>query len=161
MVCLLELAAPCNVTKRWALLVCFLSVLLVRARGLALCLGVCLLGFPAVGRGYKETQWLSIHRQSETRAGNHRRHTRTRNASLPTQANHTARGARKQPSPPIRALYMQLAKIPHTHQTTPRATSTAGADQHGTHRGRNRYQLSAHTIKSEAPGQLPGDRKHV
>ena len=30
-------------------------------------------------------------------AGNHRRHTRTRNASLPTQANHTARGARKQP----------------------------------------------------------------
>ena len=25
-------------------------------------------------------------------------------------------------NPPIRALYMQLAKIPHTHQTTPRAT---------------------------------------
>ena len=39
-----------------------------------------------------------MHRQSETRAGNHhQRHTRTRNASLPTQANHTARGARKQP----------------------------------------------------------------
>ena len=32
-----------------------------------------------------------------TRAGNHQRHTRTRNGSLPTQANHTARGARKQP----------------------------------------------------------------
>ena len=51
---------------------------------------------------------------------------------------------------------MQLAKIPHTHQTTPRATSTTGADQHGTHRGRNRYHLSTHTTKDEAPGQLPG-----
>ena len=38
-----------------------------------------------------------MQRQSETRAGNHERHTRTRNASLPTQANHIARGARKQP----------------------------------------------------------------
>ena len=37
-----------------------------------------------------------MHRQSETRAGNQQRHTRTRNLSLPTQANHTARGARKQ-----------------------------------------------------------------
>ena len=36
-----------------------------------------------------------MHRQPETRARNHRTHTRTRNASLPTQANHTARGARK------------------------------------------------------------------
>ena len=44
---------------------------------------------------------------------------------------------------------MQLAKIPHTHQTTPRATSAAGADQHGTHRGRNRYHPSAHTTKDE------------
>ena len=31
-------------------------------------------------------------RQSEPRAGNHQRHTHTRNASLPTQANHTVRG---------------------------------------------------------------------
>ena len=31
----------------WALLVCFRSVLLVRARGPALRLGACLLGFPA------------------------------------------------------------------------------------------------------------------
>ena len=31
-----------------------------------------------------------MHRQSEPRAGNHQRHTRTRNVSLPTQANHTA-----------------------------------------------------------------------
>ena len=38
-----------------------------------------------------------MHRQSEPRAGNHQRHTRTRNVSLPTQANHTVRGARKQP----------------------------------------------------------------
>ena len=38
-----------------------------------------------------------MHRQSEPRAGNQQRHTRTRNVSLPTQANHTARGARKQP----------------------------------------------------------------
>ena len=38
-----------------------------------------------------------MHRRSETRAGNHQRHTRTRHASLPTQAKHTARGARKQP----------------------------------------------------------------
>ena len=38
-----------------------------------------------------------MNRQSETRAGNHRRHTRTRNASPPTQASNTARGARKQP----------------------------------------------------------------
>ena len=28
---------------------------------------------------------------------------------------------------------MQLATIPHTHQTTPRATSAASADQHSTH----------------------------
>ena len=78
--------------------------------------------------GYKETQYSGMYRQSETRAGNHRRHTRTRNASPPTQANHTARGARKQPNPPTRAPYMQLAKTPHTHQTTPRATSAADAD---------------------------------
>ena len=84
-----------------------------------------------------------MHRQSEPRAGNHQRHTHTRNASLPTQANHTVRGARKQP--PNWALHMQLAKIPHTHQTTPHATSAAGADQRGTHRGRNRYHPSAHT----------------
>ena len=38
-----------------------------------------------------------MYRQSETRAENQRRHTRTRNASLPTQGNNTARGARKQP----------------------------------------------------------------
>ena len=45
-----------------------------------------------------------------TQSRNHQRHTHTRNASLPTQANHTVRGARKQP--PNWALHMQLAKIP-------------------------------------------------
>ena len=30
-----------------------------------------------------------MNRQSEPRTGNHQRHTRTRNGSLPTQANHT------------------------------------------------------------------------
>ena len=93
-----------------------------------------------------------MQRQSEPRAGNHQRHTHTRNASLPTQANHTVRGARKQP--PNWALHMQLAKIPHTHQTTPPATRAASAEQHGTHRGRNRYHPSTHTTKDEAPGQL-------
>ena len=36
-------------------------------------------------------------------------------------------------NPPIRALYMQLAKIPHTHQTTPRATIAPGADKPARH----------------------------
>ena len=49
---------------------------------------------------------------------------------------------------------MQLAKIPHTHQTTPPATRAASADQHGTHRGRNRYHPSTHTTKDEAPGRV-------
>ena len=69
---------------------------------------------------YKEMQWLGMYRNSETRAGNHRRHTRTRNASYqrrPTTL-HEVQGS----NPPIRALYMQLTKIPHTHYTTPRAT---------------------------------------
>ena len=40
---------------------------------------------------------LRMHRQSEPRAGSHQRNTRSRNVSLLTQANHTVRGARKQP----------------------------------------------------------------
>ena len=155
-------------------------------------------------RYYKETQQPGMHKQSEPRARNHQRHTRTRNASLvtkrrnswacrgnpnpeqetikgthtqetpallqrdaivghaeairtqsrkpstslPTQANHTVRGARKQP--PNWALHMQLAKIPHTHQTTPPATRAASADQHGTHRGRNRYHPSTSHCSVEA-----------
>ena len=68
---------------------------------------------------------------------------------------HAAQGS----NPPTGALYMQLAKIPHTHQTTPPATRAASTDQHGTHCGRNRYYPSAHTTKDEAPGQLPGAQK--
>ena len=63
-------------------------------------------------------------------------------------------------NPPIGTLHMQRAKIPHTHQTTPPATRAASADQHGAHRGRNRYHPSTHTTKDEAPGQLPGAQKH-
>ena len=50
---------------------------------------------------------------------------------------------------------MQRAKIPH--QTTPPATRAASADQHGTHRGRNRYHPSTHTTKDEVPGSCPGN----
>ena len=46
---------------------------------------------------YKEVQWLGMYRPSETRAGKHRRDTHTRNTRLPTQADHSARGAREQP----------------------------------------------------------------
>ena len=76
-----------------------------------------------------------MHRQSEPRAGNHQRHTRTRNVSLPTQANHTARGARKQP-PNRGAIHAASEDTTHTSNHT--ATRAASADQHGTHRGRNR-----------------------
>ena len=43
------------------------------------------------------TQLLRLFVTHQPRAGNHQRHTRARNVSLPTQANHTVRGARKQP----------------------------------------------------------------
>ena len=58
-----------------------------------------------------------MHRQSEPRAGNHPRHTRTRNVSIPTQANHTVRGARKQP-PNWGATHAASEDTTHTHQTT-------------------------------------------
>ena len=50
-----------------------------------------------VNCSYKETHWLGMHRQSETRAGQHRRHTRTRKQTYQRRANNNARGARKQP----------------------------------------------------------------
>ena len=65
---------------------------------------------------YKETQWLGVYRQ-ETRAGNYQRHTRTRNVSLPTQANHTARGARKQP-PNQGAIHAASQDTTHTSNYT-------------------------------------------
>ena len=86
----------------------------------------------------KETQWLSMYRQSETRVGKHRRHTRTRNASLPTQANNTARGARKQP-PNQRTIH--AASEDTTHHTTPRATIAPGADTLARHPPRARPVL--------------------
>ena len=58
-----------------------------------------------------------MHRQSKTRAGNHRRHTRTRRTSLPAQANHTARGARKQP-PNQGAIHAACEDITHTSNHT-------------------------------------------
>ena len=46
------------------------------------------------------------------------RHTRTRNASLPTQAKHTTRGARKQ-TPNQGAIHAASKDTTHTHHTTP------------------------------------------
>ena len=66
---------------------------------------------------YKETQQQGTHRESETRAGNHQKHTRTRNISLPTQANHTARGARKQP-PKQGATHAASEDTTHTSNHT-------------------------------------------
>ena len=87
--------------------------------------------------------------------GTHAQETSAHQRTPTTQ--HAAQGS----NPPTRPLCMQLAKIPHTHQTTPPATRAASTDQHGTHRERNRYHPSAHTTKDEAPGQLPGAQKHV
>ena len=58
-----------------------------------------------------------MHMQTETRAGNHQRHTRTRNASLPTQANNTAHGARKQP-PNQGAIHAASEDTTHTSNHT-------------------------------------------
>ena len=80
--------------------------------------------------------------EQETIKGTHAQETSAYQRRPTTQ--HAVQGS----SPLIRALYMQLAKIPHTHQTTPRATSAARADQHGTHRGRNRYHCLLYTSPS-------------
>ena len=50
-------------------------------------------------------------------AGKHRRLTRTRNASLPTQASHTPRGARKQP-PNQGAIHAASEDTTHTSNHT-------------------------------------------
>ena len=86
--------------------------------------------------------------EQETIKGTHAQETAAHQRRPATQ--HAAQGS----NPPIGALYMQLVKIPPTHQTTPPATRAASADQHGTHRGCNRYHPSTHTTKDEAPGQL-------
>ena len=90
-----------------------------------------------------------MHRQSETRAGNHQSHTRTRNASLPTQANHTARGARKQPPTHMRTT--QLASC--VRQALLHGCKAPKPARHGSLQQRNihpafgtcvRYGLSQH-----------------
>ena len=53
-------------------------------------------------------------------------------------------------NPPIRALYMQLAKIPNTHQTTPRANSAPDAKKPTRHRPWAQHQLDAAV---RAPGR--------
>ena len=77
---------------------------------------------------YRETQWSGMYRQSETRAGNHRMHTRTRNASSPTQANNTARGAWKQ-APNQDTLHAASEDTTHKSHRVPRgcANLLAGA----------------------------------
>ena len=62
------------------------------------------------GTGYKETQWLGMYGQSETRAGKHRRHKRTINVSSPTQANNATRATNS--NLPARPLYMNVTSTP-------------------------------------------------
>ena len=69
-----------------------------------------------------------MYRQSETRAGNHQRHARARNASSPTQANNTARGARTQP--PNQGTIHAASEDTHT---SPCATIAPGADKPARH----------------------------
>ena len=57
-----------NEAQHGALFVCFRSVLLVRARGLALRLGVCLFGFPAIACAVTPTTVASLcNNENETR----------------------------------------------------------------------------------------------
>ena len=112
---------------------------------------------PAESGTKRRSSWACIGNPNpgqETIKGTHAQETPAYQRRPTTQ--HAAQGSK----PPIGAFYMQLTKIPHTHQTTPPATRAASADQHGTHRGRNGYHPSTHTTKDEAPGQLPGAQKH-
>ena len=68
-----------------------------------------------------------MYRQSETRAGNHRRYARTRNVSPPTQANNAAGAANSNPT--TRSLYMHITRKPHTHHTAPCAARASGTDK--------------------------------
>ena len=87
--------------------------------------------------------------EQETIKGTHAQETSAYQRRPTSQ--HAAQGS----NPPIRALYMKIA---HTHQTTPRATSAASADQHDTHRGRNRYHPSAHKLKTRRRGNSPAPK---
>ena len=152
---LLPCAACCVVGLRWqAAVSCACVPLMVSCSGVGLPMHARLLRLVTKRRN----SWACIgnpNPEQETSKGTHAQETSANQRRPTTQ--HAAQGS----NPPIGARYMQLAKIPHTHQTTPPAISAAIADQHGTHRGRNRYHPSAHTTQDEAPGQLPGAQKHV
>ena len=60
--------------------------------------------------------------------------------------------------PPIRALNMQLAKIPHTHHTTPRATSAPGADQPARHPPRAQQVPAQRCPATATPGAAGEER---
>ena len=114
------------------------------ARCGGICLHACIRKAVCHGRVVtkRRNSWACIgnpNPEQETIKGTHAQETPAYQRRPTTQY-----GARKQP--PNWALHMQLAKIPHTQQTTPPATRAASAGQHGTHRGRNRYHLpSQHT----------------
>ena len=93
--------------------------------------------------------------QSGTIAGNRQRHTRTINASPPTQANHAARPANG--NPPTRPLYMHLAR---THHTVPCATKAPATAWHPP-RAQQGPARSTHTTQIEAPGQPLGAWNHT
>ena len=93
-----------------------------------------------------------MHRQSETRAGNHRRHTRTRNASLPTQANHTARGARKQPpnQGAIHAFCLLVPLQPTGAQSTLQRDATLRKAEASRNKRRKPPKAHTYTINASA-----------
>ena len=102
-------------------------------------------------------RWLGMHRQSETRAGNHRRHTRTRNASLPTQANNAERAANSKP--PTRVLYIHLTRTPHTHHTHPvPPRQRAQIRQHSTQRAATGTRPAHTQLKSRRQGSPPAPK---
>ena len=110
---------------------------------------------------YKETQWLACMSskrklEQEIIEGTHAQETPAYQRRPTTL--HEVQGRNS----PIRTLYMQVAKIPPTHHTTPCAT-IAPADKPARHPhcGRNRNRPSAHTTKRETPEELPRAQKHV
>ena len=91
-----------------------------------------------------QTQWLEIHKQAGTRAGNHQRHTRTTDVSPPTQAHNATRATNV--TPPARLLYVHL-----TNTTMP--VGHISLNQHNTHtsHGTLCQQATSHEHGSTAP----------
>ena len=77
--------------------------------------------------------------EQETIEGTHAQETPGHQRRPTTQ--HEVQGS----NPPIRALYMQRAKIPQTHHTTPCATIAPGADKPARHPPRAQQVPSQHT----------------